>query len=339
MIVIRASFILFMLLLSGCEQASSHQQRFLQFGTLIDVTVISDADQAMNAFDQIEVYLKQRHQQWHGWEDGTLKQFNDALSQQPQAGHPIPEILQTLIESSKYYFDLTDGLFNPAMGKLIAAWGFHDQSEPDRLTIQRMQNNIPGMDNLKIKEQLAYSGHPDLQLDFGAIAKGLAVKEIAQMLNQSNIRDFIINAGGDIYAQGNKPRNKLWRVAIEDPFEPGIVTSLEIKENTSIFTSGNYQRFFKDEDGNIRHHIINPKTGAPSATISSASVIHQDPMIADIAATVLMLTDIKEAKHMAQRLKIIDYLIINEQKQVFASPSMLARLDLSSMKRFSVQAL
>lgn len=339
MIFMRASFLLLIILLIGCEHASSHQQRFLQFGTLIDVTVISDADKAMSAFDEIESYLKLRHQQWHGWEDGTLKQFNDTLSQQPEAGLAVPEILEALITRSKYYFDATDGLFNPAMGKLIAAWGFHDHSEPDRVTIERIQKNIPGMDDLKIKDQLAYSTNQDLQLDFGAIAKGLAVKEIAQKLNQFNIQNFIINAGGDIYAQGHKPDNKFWRIAIEDPFEPGIVTSLEVRENTSIFTSGNYQRFFKDEDGNIRHHIINPKTGAPSATISSATVIHEDPMIADVAATVLMLTDIEDAKQMAQRLKISDYLIINEQKQVFASPSMLTRLDLSSLQRFSVHPL
>ena len=195
------------------------------------------------------------------------------------------------------------------------------------------------MHDLIINNQLAYSRNPELQLDFGAIAKGLAVKQIAQLLLQQNIQNFIINAGGDIYANGLKNQNHHWRVAIEDPFEPGIISALETDSGSSIFTSGNYQRFYRNTDGSIRHHIINPKTGEPSRQISSATVLHSDPVIADVAATTLMLTEITSAKAMAKRLDISDYMIINEQKEIFISQSLLSKLDQTMLKRFKVKAL
>ena len=327
------------MLLSGCEQKSSHQQRFLQFGTIIDVTLISEVDTAITAFTDIETLLTQRHQQWHGWENGTLKQFNDALSSNPSQGISIPPILDQLLADSKYYFSQTEGLFNPAMGKLVAAWGFHDHSEPDNEEVQRIKKNIPGMDDLTIKDQLVYSNNSDVQLDFGAIAKGLAVKQIAQLLDLLEIESYIINAGGDIFSQGEKLHNQPWRIAIEDPFKPGIITFLETAEATSVFTSGNYQRYFRNKDGSIRHHIINPRTGNPSINISSATVIHADPVIADIAATTLMLTDISSAKNMAKKLKVENYLIINQHKELFVSPKMLSKLDHQLIKQFTLHTL
>ena len=324
--------------IGGCSQPTSHQQRFLQFGTLIDITLITDTDTALAAFDEIEKLLIHRHSQWHGWEDGALKQFNSKLSLMPREGVKIPQILQQLITDSKHYYTLTDGLFNPAMGKLIAAWGFHDHSEPDTVIIKRLKNHPPVMDDLVINQN-AYSKNQDLQLDFGAIAKGLAVKQIAQQLNQLQIKNFIINAGGDIFAQGIKPGHQNWRIAIEDPFESGIISSLKITSDTSIFTSGNYQRVYRNKDGSIRHHIISPKTGEPSRNISSATVIHEDPVIADVAATTLMLTDISAAKTMASKMKVVDYLIVTEQKEIYLSPGMMSKLDQSSLSRFTIHLL
>lgn len=326
-------------ILGACQPQPISQQRFLQFGTVIDITLTSSSEiTAIRLFDEIEHLLKKRHSEWHSWQQGILTKFNSDLSKAPSTGTPIPPALTTLIYSSKEYYLLTQGLFNPALGKLIAAWGFHESATPDYALIRQIQKDIPGMHDLEIKNGRGYSHNPYLQLDFGAIAKGLAIKQIAQLLNKNQIRHFIINAGGDIYAQGHK-KGKDWRVAIENPFNPGIIGTLSLDEPLSIFTSGNYRRFYTDEDQPKRHHIINPDTGKPSINISAATVLHKDPVIADIAATTLMLTDILQLKNMALTLGIEHFLVITEQQDVFASRTMLKKINWLKPQNFNIHTL
>lgn len=323
----------------ACRSPLLFQQQFLQFGTVIDVSLITtDQTRAMTLFDDIEQLLQTRHSEWHGWMDGTLTTFNNDLSTQPAKGVVIPQTLESLISDSKRYYAMTQGLFNPAMGRLISAWGFHQHAEPNYPLIEKIQQDIPGMHDLIIKNNRAFSKNPYLQLDFGAIAKGLAIQQIADLLNKKQIKHFIINAGGDIFAQGQKG-GKNWRIAIENPFITGIVATLPLQSDSSIFTSGNYRRFYRDVNNNRRHHIIDPNTGNPSTQISAASVMHSNPVIADIAATTLMLTRIDQLTSMANRLGINDYLVISEQKEVYISRSMTNKIHWINPQQFIIHEL
>ncbi len=331
-------FLLFVLLSgSACQTERNYSQQFLEFGTLIDITLTSTTEgKAKKSFTEIEALLIKRHSDWHGWEDGSLTRFNKALQESPNKGIPVPENLQRLIQDSKKYYMLSDRLFNPALGKLIGAWGFHGHSEADQPLIDEIKKNIPGMDELLIRNQLAYSSNPHLQLDFGGIAKGLAILEIQQLLSNNGIADFIINAGGDILASGqNGQRN--WRVAIQDPFKEDIIGTIELLPSQSIFTSGNYRRFQNMPDHKKRHHIINPETGEPSLHISSATVMTYDPVLADAAATTLMLGGKDKIKDLAEALGIQQYMVITEQSEVIISQSMYDKLAWHEEEQFKIQ--
>jgi FAD:protein FMN transferase len=331
------SLFLSLALNSACETQSNYTQEFLQFGTLIDITLASTtADNANAAFAEIEALLVKRHSDWHGWEDGTLTRFNKALSETPDKGIPVPQNLQRLIADSKKYYKISGGLFNPAMGKLIGAWGFHGHAEADLPLIERIKKDIPGMDDLQIRNNLAYSSNPFLQLDFGGIAKGLAILEISQLLEKRGINNYIINAGGDIYAGGVNAKRE-WRVAIQDPFKENVIGAIEIAPSQSIFTSGNYRRFHNLPDHKKTNHIINPKTGDPSQYISSATVITNDPILADAAATTLMLVDKTQIKNMAKQLGIKQYMIITDKSEVFISQSMYDALDWHEQQQFKIE--
>jgi FAD:protein FMN transferase len=331
-------FLLFTLITStACQTESDYSQQFLQFGTLIDITLASTtAEKANAAFTEIEALLIKRHSDWHGWEDGSLTHFNKALHESPDKGTPVPENLRRLIQDSKQYYQISGGLFNPALGKLIGAWGFHDHSEADLSLIKEIKKNIPGMDDLQIRNQLAYSSNPNLQLDFGGIAKGLAILEIQQLIIASGIDNFIINAGGDILA-GGKKGSRNWRVAIQDPFKEDVIATIELAPSQSIFTSGNYRRFQNQPGHKKRHHIINPKTGEPSLYISSATVITADPVLADAAATTLMLGNKDQIKSLAAALGIQQYMVITEQREAIISKSMYDKLAWHEQQQFKIQ--
>ena len=315
------TLMLLLLVLAGCTGQPVQQRQFLQFGTLIDISVSGvDPADAEAAFDAIEALLAERNRQWHAWADGDLKRFNDALAMQPAEGVEIPPSLRRLISDSKRYYRISDGLFNPALGRLIAAWGFQADQQPDPELIERIRNKLPTMEQLRIEGDRAWSGNPYLQLDFGAIAKGLAIEQVGQLLRQRGIDNFIINAGGDLLVRGTRDDGAAWVIGIEDPFEGGALATLEMPGGGAVFTSGSYRRFYIDEQGRRRQHIIDPRSGEPATRLRSATVFHDDPVAADVAATTLMLAEPERLGEMMRRFGLKETLVITEQRQAWVSP-------------------
>ena len=323
----RASPLLaFILLLVGCDsQLQLAEARILQFGTIIDVSLIHhDLTKAEQTLSEIEKQLADYRANWHAWEDSDLSRFNRSLVSLKATD--IPPSLNQLINLSHSYYLRSNRLFNPALGKLIAAYGFHGSSEPDLEVISAIQQDMPGMLDLQIEGQRATSSNEHLQLDFGGIAKGYAIGLIADYLQQQGYEHYLINAGGDLVTSGNK-FGKAWRIAIQDPFKPGAIASIELLGRHSLFTSGNYQRFYR-KDNNRVHHIIDPRTGGPSAQISSATVLTIDPVLADVAATTLMIGGLENPQSLAQSLGVDDYLVVSEDQEIIISRSLADKLEI-----------
>ena len=309
--------------LSGCEPRQHLvEQHLLEFGTIIKITMITDdlthAEQLLN---EIERRLHQQHQQWHAWEDSDLTRFNAALEQNSRA--EVPASLAPLIELSRDYYDASGGLFNPALGKLIGAYGFHG-SATDLGKVAEIKRDIPGMDDLTIVGHSATSSNPHLSIDLGGIAKGYALGLIRTYLDENGIADYIVNAGGDMALAGSR-FGRPWRIGIQNPFAPGVIASMEIDGRHNLFTSGNYERRYRQ--GEFRaHHIIDPRSGEPSRGRSSATVLSSDPVRADVAATALMIDGSRE---LASSLGIEDFIVISEAKEIMLSRSLAGKIKIA----------
>jgi thiamine biosynthesis lipoprotein len=319
---------LLFVLLSACNsQELLVEQRILQFGTIIDVTLIHvDRDKAEAALAQIERQLLVYRKNWHAWEDGDLFRFNQALAATNTA--KVPESLIQLLTLSQQYYRQSQQLFNPALGRLINAYGFHGTSEPDTKTIDLIKANIPTMLDLSLIKQQAHSNNPHLQLDLGGIAKGYAIGLVADYLIDSGFENFLINAGGDLSFSGTK-LGEPWKIGIKNPFGPGAIAGVKLTGDHSLFTSGNYQRYYQQAD-KIVHHIIDPRTGDPSENISSATVLSSDPVLSDVAATTLMIDGVNNHRSLAKSLGIKDYLIISEDKKIIITRSFAQKIDITS---------
>ncbi len=321
------------ILLTACERrANQIEQQFFEFGTLINITLISDdKDLALSLLQQIETDLQRWRGYWHGWQDSDLTRFNEQLREQGAA--EIPDSLRELLRLSQRYYWQSDGLFNPAMGRLIAAWGFHGQPADAEL-VETIRADIPAMDDLLISGDRATTRNPWVQVDLGGIAKGLAVRNIARLLRDNGIQHFVVNAGGDLQVSGNR-FGRPWRLGIRHPFAPGVIAGIELTGDYSLFTSGNYERRYKKGEQSL-HHIIDPLTGMPSTQISSATVLAKDPILADVAATVLMVDGLRQPQALMQQLGVVDYLVIDEQQKLSASGSMASKLSTASGVRVVV---
>jgi thiamine biosynthesis lipoprotein len=209
----------------------------------------------------------------------------------------------------------------------VAAHGFHG-SEPDMDAIAEIKRDIPGMQDLSVEANIAVSSNPHLQIDLGGIAKGYALDLLGDYLDKNGIDHYIINAGGDMVTSGNR-FGRPWRIGIQNPFAPGVVASLEIEGKQSLFTSGNYhRRYWRGED--LAHHIIDPRNGEASSGQSSATVLSSDPVLADVAATALMIDGLRSYHGLASSLQIEDYLLISEQREIIMSRSMANKIEITA---------
>lgn len=286
--------------------------------------ITGDLPQAESLLDAIEGRLRRYRSLWHAWEDSDLTRFNAELQRNGQAR--VPESLAELLQLSRAYHDASGGLFNPALGKLIAAYGFHD-GRIDTTAIAAIRQDIPSMHDLAIDGNRATSSNPALQIDLGGIAKGYAIGLIADFLDANGIEHYIVNAGGDMKIAGNR-FGRPWRLGIQNPFAPGVIASLELKGSHSLFTSGNYHRQYWRGDKRA-HHIIDPRSGKSSRGQSSATVLMRDPVRADVAATVLMIDGSRKTANLALSLGIDDFLIVSESREILVSRSFFDKIEIN----------
>ena len=175
----RRWFLLLILLLNACgtEQGQLHQQQFLLFGTLVDISIWgTDKQKAENAIAQITTDLEKMHHEWHAWHDSPLTRLNKVLAA-GQPGTVAPSMIP-LLQKSIALSNISDSLFNPAIGRLINVWGFQQDdapssTPPDAAKIHALTIQQPKMQDLTLAQDQLQSRNPNVQLDFGAIAKGM----------------------------------------------------------------------------------------------------------------------------------------------------------------------
>ena len=123
-----------------------------------------------------------------------------------------------------------------------------------------------------------------------AIAKGFAVDQVARALDAQSVQSYWIEVGGEVRVKGSKPLGGAWRVGIERPAGEGerrVFRVMSLRDQ-SVATSGDYRNRYRDDQGVIRSHTIDPRTGEPVRhQLASVSVFHSENMLADAWATAL----------------------------------------------------
>jgi FAD:protein FMN transferase len=322
---------------SGCARApeTAYKSQFLTLGTLVDVSLwgVDDA-RAAEAVRAVEQALDEVHHLWHAWEPGELTRINTALA----AGEAVSvdaDVVAVLRQAARLA-RASDHLFNPAIGRLVALWGFHGDAAPSgppppEAEIERLVAAAPTMDALEFDDMQISSANPAVQIDLGAFAKGLGIDRAIEALRALGIDHAIVNAGGDLRAIGSHG-DRPWRIGIRHPVERGVFASLETRGDESVFTSGNYERYF-DHEGKRYHHVIDPRSGRPAQDTLSVTVIHDNAAEADAAATALFVAGPAAWRDAARRLGITQVMLIDADMNVHLTPAMAERI------RFEVDPL
>ena len=196
--------------------------------------------------------------------------------------------------------ELSDGLFDPTIGPLVQAWGFHFK-EGMEMTLEIVDSLKQLVDyrKIKIENGKVIKENPNMTLDFNAVAQGYTTDVIGDFLLSKNVNNFLVDVGGEILARGRKPNGDLWKVGIEKPADnkesERIVQKIVELDNRSIVTSGNYRKYV-ERGGKRYSHSLNPKTGYPSEnSLLSATVICDNTAWADCLASICMVVGLEKA--------------------------------------------
>ncbi|MBL8013177.1 MAG: FAD:protein FMN transferase [Candidatus Omnitrophica bacterium] len=186
----------------------------------------------------------------------------------------ISEDTYRILQQAIRFKDITRGAFDIGGGNLVELWKRCER-----------QNRLPSeQEILEAKSASRTSSlkfllgnrveivHPAMRIDLGGIASGYAVDQAVKLLQKKGVRNFLIDADGDMYASGQNCSRKPWTIAIRNPTDRSKIVDVIQVSNMSVSTSGGLESGYTIA-GQRLSHIINPLTGVPQKQVASATVI------------------------------------------------------------------
>lgn len=235
---------------------------------------------------------------------------------------PVSPTLCKAVDDALLLSIATAGAFDITVGPLVNLWGFGP--DPSRAA--------PPTDE-SIDEARSATGHErlhtdcskpairkessNLKIDLSGYAKGLAADEVANILDQQGMQNYLVEIGGDLRARGHNVRNEDWRIAIESPDQRGgTVEKIIHISDLSVATSGDYRNYFEHE-GRRFSHTIDPRTGRPvTHELMSVTVLAPGAAFADAMATALMVLGLDAGSALAEQERIAAYFLYRDGSEV-----------------------
>jgi thiamine biosynthesis lipoprotein len=287
----------------------------------------ADEAAAAAAFDAVFQEFDRLDRLMSVWIDGSdIVRLNAAAGEHPVSVSPdVREVLLIARQVSEW----TGGKFDVTFGALSDLWKFdHDQDNtiPDRAEVLR---RLPLIDYraLEVDERAgtAFLRRKGMRAHLGGIGKGYAVDHAVDILRRRGFRDFMIQAGGDLYVAGHRGERP-WRLGIRDPRGPvdRSFATLDLADGT-FSTSGDYERFFM-KDGRRYHHILDLDAGEPARECRSVTLVTDRAVIADALAKGVFILGPRAGMALIERLPHVEGVIVSARNEVLVSPGLKGRL-------------
>ncbi|HUU33816.1 MAG TPA: FAD:protein FMN transferase, partial [Vicinamibacterales bacterium] len=250
------------------------EERRLAMGSELHLTAWTADDAAARAaFGQVFAEFERLDALLSVWREGSdVIRLNDAAGGAPVAVH---DDTRRVLHAAAQVNAWTEGKFDVTFGALAEVWKFdHDQddrvpaAEEIAARLARIDAHAVVVDDVAGTAAITRSG---VRVHVGGIGKGYAVDRGVAILRAAGLRNFLIQAGGDLYA-GGQAGDTPWRLGIQDPRGPGGEPFAAVELGDATFsTSGDYERFF-EKDGVRYHHILDPDTGQPARGCRSVTI-------------------------------------------------------------------
>lgn len=269
---------------------STFRLQFRAMGCHNDLTVVADsAHQAETAMARAVAEVQRLEHKYSRYRPDSLLSRINASAGGPDAMACDEETLW-LLDMADSLHRQSDGLFDITSGVLRRAWDFQRQIRP---TAAQLDALLPLIGWHQVERSAAGIRLPQvgMELDWGGFAKEYAADRAAQVLRDQGMTRGYVNLGGDIAVIGPQADGTPWRIGIRHPRQPGrLIASIPMVQG-GLATSGDYERFFEDPQGQRHCHILNPRTGQSCRHWQSVSVVAPLCCLAGAEATLTMLKE------------------------------------------------
>ena len=257
--------------------------------------------------------------------DSVTFQINENAGIQPVV---VPKEVFDLIFRCQMISKMTQGAFDISYGSIDKKfWNFdlNMTSLPDK-DVAKKTVELINYENIILNknDQTVFLKNKGMRIGFGGIGKGYAAECAKKILKQNGIESGIVNAAGDLTALGYQENGEAWTIGIADPNKKESVFSTFNITNTSVATSGNYEKFVII-DGKKYSHTIDPKTGYPISGIKSVTIIAENAEIADALATPVTVMGIEVGLNFINQIPNIGCIIIDDYDKTYSSKNINIR--------------
>ncbi len=297
------------------------------FGTVYNITYQHDKDlqdEIVKALNQVDASLSPFNK------NSIITKVNNNESVK------LDDMFIDVFTLAKKISSETHGAFDMTVAPLVNAWGFgfkHDTA-PTAETIDSLRQLV-GFDKVNIAKGKVVKADPRISLDGSAIAKGYGCDIVARLFRRYDIKNYMIEIGGEVVTCGVSPKRVPWKIGVTKPTDDTLSTNQELQTvlnitDKAMATSGNYRNFYY-KNGKRYAHTINPKTGYPiQHNILSATVLAPSCAMADAYATSFMVLGLDESqKILESHPELMAYFIYSDEKgdnAVWFSPSMKGKI-------------
>ena len=298
-------------------------------GTELRVTVSGAEDaRAQAAIEAVFREFDRLDDMMSVWKEGSdIVRLNAAAGVRPV---PVSHETRDVLKIANQISDQTRGRFDVTFAALSGLWKFDyqdkDNSVPDPKEIAKRLPLI-NFRNLMVNDAAgtAFLQRKGMRVNLGGIGKGYAVDRAVDILRRSGVRDFMIQAGGDMYVSGRKG-DRPWRLGIRDPRGPAdrVFATLDLTDGT-FSTSGDYERFFF-KDGVRYHHILDLSAGQPARLCRSVTLVTDRAVIADALAKGVFILGPDAGMALIERTAGVQGVIVGAHNEVLISSGLRGKL-------------
>lgn len=293
-------------------------------GTRFEVTVVApneeigyiNIDEAVSEIQRIEKIISS----WDENSETTLINKNAGI-------RPVEVSLELfgLIERSIRISEITDGAFDITYASMDNIWKF-DGSMDSIPREEELKKAIEKIGYQKIvldpENHTVFLPELGMKIGFGAIGKGYAADRAKELLVSKDVKGGIINASGDLTTWGTKVTGEKWLVGIANPLSKDKVFSWLPIIESSVATSGNYEKFITF-NGKKYSHIIDPRTGYPTSGINSVSIFAKQAELCDALATAVFVMGRDVGLHMINQMDGVEAVIVDSDNKIHKSSGII----------------
>lgn len=254
---------------------------FFEMGTIVNITI--EARHAKYIPDIIKIMRNTTQ--------SIIDDENKINNAKPNETVKVSDDFVYLYNKSKEYYNNSNKLYDPTVYTTASLYGFPDKGFkiPDNKTLAIAKQNA-GFTNTELKGN-KFTKKTNLLVNMSANSKGYIVDKTVKFMRKKGMKNFIVNAGGDLFIDGIKSQNNLFKVYIQNPDKENGISSIIHFTNKALATSGNYERFFMNGDKRITH-IFEGVSFDSTNNYKSVSVIADTTEQADALATMFFLLDV-----------------------------------------------